>query len=148
MTAKTLTKTPGRYFLDTNIFVYSFDPGNPYKAKQATTLIREAVTTRQGIVSYQVVQEFFNVALRRFGNPMTHADAEQYLGTVFRPLLVVHSSVALSQEALAVFHNHRMGWYESLIVASAQAAECEVLYSEDFKHGHKFGKLRVENPFR
>ena len=141
-------KASGRYFLDTNIFVYSFDAGNTHKAKQATNLIREAVTTRMGIVSYQVVQEFFNVALRRFGHPMTQADAEQYLGTVFRPLLAVHSSVALCQEALALFHRYRLGWYDSLLVAAAQAGECEVLYSEDFQAGQKFGKLLVENPFR
>lgn len=141
-------KAPGRYFLDTNIFIYSFDAGDPHKAKRATALIREAVTTRKGIVSYQVVQEFFNVALRRFGHPMTHADAEQYLGTVFRPLLAVHSSVALCQEALALFHRYRLGWYDSLLVAAAQAGECEVLYSEDFQAGQKFGKLRVENPFK
>ena len=138
----------GRYFLDTNIFVYSFDAGNPVKLKRATGLIRDAVVTRKGIVSYQVVQEFFNVALRRFGHPMTHADAEQYLGTVFRPLLAVHSSVTLYQEGLALFHRYRLGWYDSLLLAAAQASECEIFYSEDYQHGQKFGKLRVENPFR
>ena len=138
----------GRYFLDTNIFVYSFDAGNPVKLKRATGLIRDAVVTRKGIVSYQVVQEFFNVALRRFGHPMTHADAEQYLGTVFRPLLAVHSSVTLYQEGLALFHRYRLGWYDSLLLAAAQASECEILYSEDYQHGQKFGKLRIENPFR
>ena len=138
----------GRYFLDTNIFVYSFDAGNPHKAKRATGLIRDAVVTRKGIVSYQVVQEFFNVALRRFGHPMAHADAEQYLGTVFRPLLAIHSSVTLYQEALALFHRYRLGWYDSLLLAAAQASDCEIFYSEDFQHGQKFGKLRIENPFR
>lgn len=137
----------GRYFLDTNIFVYSFDAGDPQKAKRATALIRDAVATRKGIVSYQVVQEFFNVALRQFGHPMTHADAEQYLGTVFRPLLAVHSSVVVYQEALALFHRFRLGWYDSLLLAAAQAGECEVFYSEDLQNGQKFGGLRVENPF-
>ncbi len=61
----------GRFFLDTNIFVYSFDAGAPKKAAQATKLIRRGIDTRGGIVSYQVVQEFFNVALRRFAKPMS-----------------------------------------------------------------------------
>jgi predicted nucleic acid-binding protein len=56
----------GRFFLDTNIFVYSFDTSSPRKAAQAKKLIRGAIETRGGIVSYQVVQQFFNVALRRF----------------------------------------------------------------------------------
>jgi len=56
----------GKFFLDTNIFVYSFDANLPKKAAQATKLIRKGIETRGGIVSYQVVQEFLNVALRRF----------------------------------------------------------------------------------
>jgi predicted nucleic acid-binding protein len=89
-----------RFFLDTNIFVYSFDASSPKKAAQATKLIRKGVETRGGIVSYQVVQEFFNVALRRFAKPMSSVDAEQYLSTTLRPLLAVHSSSALYGEAL------------------------------------------------
>ena len=77
----------GRFFLDTNIFVYSFDASSPKKAVQSTKLIRSAIETRRGIVSYQVVQEFFNVALSRFAKPMSSVDAEQYLSTTFRPLL-------------------------------------------------------------
>jgi predicted nucleic acid-binding protein len=69
----------GRFFIDTDIFVYSFDASSPKKAAQARKLIRRAIETRGGIVSYQVVQEFFNVALRRFSKPMSGVDAEQYL---------------------------------------------------------------------
>ena len=53
-----------RFFLDTNLFVYRFDHDAPTKARRATQLICEAVVKRAGIVSYQVVQEFFNVAQR------------------------------------------------------------------------------------
>jgi predicted nucleic acid-binding protein len=74
----------GRFFLDSNIFVSSFDRSSPAK-------VRRAVAARKGIVSYQVAQEFFNVALRRFAQPMTVAEAEQYLATVFRPLIAIHS---------------------------------------------------------
>ena len=67
----------GRFFLDTNVFVYSFDAGSPQKAAKSKKLIRNAIHTSGGIVSYPVVQEFFNVALRRFIKPMTTGDAEQ-----------------------------------------------------------------------
>lgn len=72
-----------RFFLDTNIFVSSFDKSAPEKARRAFDLIRRAIEKRQGIVSYQVVQEFFNLALRRFDEPMSPTDAEQYLSTTF-----------------------------------------------------------------
>ena|ERR1700724_3937980 len=137
----------GRFFLDTNIFVYSFDPSSPKKAAQAKKLIRTAIETRGGIVSYQVVQEFFNVALRRFAKPMNEADAEQYLATTFRPLLSVHSSLALYGEALRIGARFRLAWYDSLIVASAVEGQCGVLYSEDFQDGQQIGTVTISNPF-
>lgn len=137
----------GKFFLDTNIFVYSFDLSAPKKAAQATKLIRKGIETHGGIVSYQVVQEFFNVALRRFAKPMSSTDAEQYLTTTFRPLLAVHSSPALYGEALRILARFRLPWHDSLIVASAIEGQCDVLYSEDFQHGQQFGSVAISNPF-
>jgi predicted nucleic acid-binding protein len=137
----------GRFFLDTNIFVYSFDASSPKKAAQAQKLIRNALATGGGIVSYQVVQEFFNVALRRFSKPMSSLDAQQYLSTTFRPLLAVHSSPALYGEALRIGARLKLPWYDSLIVASAIEGECGVLYSEDFQDGQQIGSLTLSNPF-
>jgi predicted nucleic acid-binding protein len=136
-----------RFFLDTNIFVYSFDASSPKKAAQATKLIRKGVETRGAIVSYQVVHEFFNVALRRFAKPMSSVDAEQYLSTTFRPLLAVHSSSALYGEALRIGARFRLAWYDSLIVASAIEGQCDVLYSEDFQDGQQIGSVTIANPF-
>jgi predicted nucleic acid-binding protein len=136
-----------RFFLDTNVFVYSFDRTASAKARKATQLIRKAIDTQKGIVSYPVVQEFFNVALRRFSRPMTAVDAERYLSTVFQPLLAVHSSPGLYAEALRLQSRERISWYGSLIVAAAVQAECEVLYSEDLQQGRRFGSLNIANPF-
>ena len=136
-----------RFFLDTNIFIYSFDQSAAAKARKAAELIREALTTQKGVISYQVVQEFFNVALRRFSQPMQAADAEQYLSTVFRPLLAVHSSQALYAEALHLHAQSGLSWYDSLIVSSAIQARCDLLFTEDLQHGQRFGALQIRNPF-
>jgi predicted nucleic acid-binding protein len=137
----------GKFFLDTNVFVYTFDSNAPKKAQRAAELILQAIRTRTGIVSYQVVQEFFNVALRRFVQPMTVADAEQYLSTTFRPLLSVHSSHSLYGEALRIGARFKLSWCDSLIVASATEGQCDVLYTEDLQHGQEFGSLKACNPF-
>ena len=137
----------GRFFLDTNIFAYAFDAKAPAKARRASQLIRRAADTGKGIVSYQVVQEFFNVAFRRFAQPMSAAEAEQYLITVFRPLLAIHSSSVLYVEALRIAGEYLLSWYDCLIVAAALQGECSVLYSEDLQHGQKIDNLRIENPF-
>ncbi len=137
----------GRFFLDTNLFVYTFDSTAPSKSRKAANLVRRAADTGEGIISYQVVQEFFNVALRRFAQPMSTAEAEQYLITVLRPLLAVHSSPAIYFEALRIAEKHRMSWYDSLIIAAALEGQCDRLYSEYFQHGQKIETLRIENPF-
>jgi predicted nucleic acid-binding protein len=137
----------GRFFLDTNLFVYTFDSRFPLKAKKAGQLIRRAADTGEGIISYQVVQEFFNAAFRRFPQPMTTAEAEQYLITVLRPLLAVHSSPVLYVEGLRIAEKYKMSWYDSLIFAAAIEGQCEKLYSEDFQHGQKIEGMRIENPF-
>jgi predicted nucleic acid-binding protein len=136
-----------RFFLDTNIFVYAFDDNAKQKAAKADALIKKALAGRAGVTSYQVVQEFFNVALQRFAKPMSGLDAENYLGTVFRPLLAVHSSIGLFSEALRIQKERRLSWFDSLIVSAALQARCVVLYTEDLQHGQSFGSLRITNPF-
>ncbi|MGH9599287.1 MAG: PIN domain-containing protein [Terracidiphilus sp.] len=136
-----------RFFLDTNIFVYAFDRSAAAKSRKAGELIREALATQKGIVSYQVVQEFLNLALRKFTPPMSLVDAEQYLGMIFRPLLAVHSSQALYVEALQLHMRNQLAWYDSLIVAAALQARCDLLLTEDLQHGQRFGSLRIANPF-
>jgi predicted nucleic acid-binding protein len=136
-----------RFFLDTNVFVYSVTADDPGKSKLATALIRRALSTQKGVVSYQVVQEFFNLALKRFARRMSIQDCNDYLETVFRPMLRVHSSAGLYAGALALQSRYQLPWYDSLIVYAAVEAECGILYSEDMQHGQHFGTIRIQNPF-
>ena len=135
-----------KFFLDTNIFVYMFDARAAEKAEKARRLIKQAVSTRKGVVSQQVVQEFFNLAFRKFQPAMTLAEAEDYLSTVFQPLLVVQS-IQTYKEALQLQSRYRLPWYDSVIVAAAQERGCEILYTEDFQYEQRFGELQVKNPF-
>lgn len=136
-----------RFFLDTNVFVYSFDQKAPEKADKASQLIRTALMTQKGVISYQVVQEFFNVALRRFAQPMKEAEGERYLSTVFRPLLAVHSSQALFADALRLQAERGFSWCDSLIVSAALQARCDLLFTEDLQHDQRIGNLLIRNPF-
>lgn len=137
----------GRFFLDTNIFAYAFDTGTSAKAKKALVLIRQALDTGEGIISYQVAQEFVNVAVRRFEQPLSFAECEQYFVTVLKPLLAIHSSPALYLEGLRISGRYRFGWYDSLIVASALEGRCAILYTEDLQSRRDIEGLRIENPF-
>jgi len=137
-----------RFFLDTNVFVYEVDPRDPAKSRRAAELIDSAVSSGRGIVSYQVVPEFFNVALTRFDRPFSIGEAEDYLAVTFKPILAVHSSPRLLLEALHIQTQHQFSWYDALIVAAAQQANCSILYTEDMQHGRRMGELRIEDPFR
>lgn len=136
-----------RFFLDTNIFVYSFDHSSAHKAESSERLIAKAIATGKGAISYQVVQEFFNVAYRRFPEPMGLEQSEQFLTAVLRPLWIVHSSPALCLKALRILDRHHLQWYDALIIAGAIEAKCGILYSEHFQNGQKFQDLEVLNPF-
>ena len=136
-----------RFFLDTNIFVYSFDQSTARKTEEADRLINQALTTGKGVISYQVVQEFFNVAYRRFPEPMHLEQAEQFLTSVLRPLWTIHSSPALCLRGLQILERFRVQWYDALIVAGALEAKCGILYSEGFQNGQKFDDLEIRNPF-
>ena len=110
-------------------------------------LIKEAIQSGKGVISFQIVQEFFSVAFRRFRPPMSLIEAEQFLAMPFRPLLAVHSSFSLYGQALQLANRHSISWYDSLIVAAAIDSGCSTLYTEDMQHGRRFESLQVQNPF-
>src|ERR1017187_5669230 len=136
-----------RHFLDTNIFVYTFDLQASKKAELAENLIAEALRTGLGMISYQVAQEFVAVARKLFQTPMSFQQIERYWHATLQPLLAIHSSPELFIRALDVARRDQISWYDSLIVAAAIQGDCEVLYSEDVQHGRRFGDCVVENPF-
>jgi predicted nucleic acid-binding protein len=137
-----------KFFLDTNVLVYSFDPDAPEKSAIAEQLVRRGRTSGLGVISYQVAQEFVNVALRRFAAAMTVEELERYSLRVLFPLLQIHSSPQLFLQALHLQWRNTLSWYDSLVLAAALQGGCKVLYSEDFQHQQRFGNLVVENPFR
>jgi predicted nucleic acid-binding protein len=117
------------------------------KRSIAMGLIRELSVRGGGVISYQVMHEFFNVVLNKTPARMRHEEARKFLETVFRPMEIVPSSVALVSDAIHIQDRYRLSWYDSLIVSAAQQAGCSTLYSEDLQHGQIFGPVTVQNPF-
>jgi predicted nucleic acid-binding protein len=76
-----------KYFLDTNIFVYSFDLSEPIKNAVARDLIQNSLREQIGCISSQVIQEFLNVSSKKFDPPLTPEDSLKYLNTVLTPPL-------------------------------------------------------------
>jgi predicted nucleic acid-binding protein len=137
----------GKAFIDSNVFVYSVDHCEPIKQSIANDLIRSLAVEGVVVISYQVIQEFFNWALVKSAVKMTADEARSYLATAFRPLQLVPPSFALVSDAIRIQERYRLSWYDSLIVAAAQQGGCDILYSEDLQHGQQFETVRVQNPF-
>jgi predicted nucleic acid-binding protein len=134
-------------FLDTNIFIYSYDQRQPVKQSIADNLIRGLAISGEAVISYQVVHEFFNWALVKGPVKMPQDEAQRYLTVTFRPMQIVASSLALLSDAIHVQDRYRLSWYDSLIVSAARQGGCSTLYSEDLQHGQVFGTVTVQNPF-
>lgn len=137
-----------RYFLDTNVFVYCFDRQNRRKQQQAERLVAKALGDHLGVISTQVVQEFLNVATRKFASPMSLEESRAYIDTVLSPLCEVFPTIALYGEALSLQGDGGWSFYDSLIIASALEARCSVLYSEDMQDGQTIRGMKIVNPFR
>src|ERR1039457_492296 len=114
-----MSPAPERFFLDTNILVYTFDSRSPLKRARANGLVARALDTRLGIISYQVVQEFLNVATRKFPKPMHAAEAQLYLARILMPLCEVFPDSSLYSQALSICGETQFSFYDALIVASA-----------------------------
>jgi predicted nucleic acid-binding protein len=135
-------------FLDTNIFVYSFDSTLPAKQNRALALIQDALESGLGIVSTQVIQEFLNVATQKFVVPMNYEDCRAYLRLVLNPLCQVYPDLALYETCLEIQSEVKYSFYDSLILAGAVRGGCKVLYSEDLQDGQEVHGVRIVNPFR
>ena len=136
------------FFLDTNVFIYHLDSTDPAKHATAELIVRDALAEGNGCISYQVVQECLNVALRKAEIALPLEAARSYLDTVLAPLMQVPASETLYHRALDIQARWRFGFYDSLIVASALSAGCSTLLSEDLEHGQLIDGLTVVNPFK
>jgi predicted nucleic acid-binding protein len=134
-------------FIDTNVFIYHLDATDARKQAIAEGIVREALIDGKACISFQVIQECLNTALRKAAVPLSLDAARSYLDTVLAPLLQVPASVALYQRALDVQSRWRFSFYDSLIVAAALNAGCKQLLSEDLQHGQRIETLTVRNPF-
>jgi len=136
-----------RYFLDTNVFVYCFDRSDHRKQQIAEKWVGRALKDHLGVISSQVIQEFFNVATRKFAQPMKASESSAYLETVFSPLCEIFPSLSLYHRALALKEETGFSFYDTLIVAAALEANCRILYSEDLQAGQVVEDLKIQNPF-
>ena len=134
-------------FLDTNLFIYQLEALDEDKSVVADRIIRAGIENRNACISFQVVQECLNTALRKAEIPLSTDEMRAYLRSVLASLFRVPASISLYSRALDVQARYRYGFYDALIIAAALDAGCTRLYSEDMQDGQRIEGLVIENPF-
>lgn len=138
----------GKFFLDTNLLVYSIDPAERRKQAIAQEWIARAHESGMGIVSHQVVQEWFNVVLRKAAVPLSPDEAALIYRRLIEPLWRIHSSRELIDTALDLCRRNSLSWWDALIVSAALQGGCDRLLSEDLQHGSRIRGLKILDPFK
>ena len=126
-------------FIDTNVLIYA--QGADTKSELARQVILEG-----GVISVQVLNEFAAVLRRKFGFEWEAiAEAIVDVRTALDPVRPI--DVATHTEAVSLSRAHGFSFYDSLIVASALEAGCDVLLTEDLQAGRRIKGLTIVNPF-
>ncbi len=137
----------GRFFLDTNVLVYAIDSADAVKQSIALEWVTRAHQTGDGVLSYQVVQEWFNVVLRKAAVRLEPNEATSIYRALLEPLWRVQSSRELVDMALDLHRKDSFLWWDSLIVSAAIQGGCDQLVSEDLQDGREIAGVRIHNPF-
>ncbi len=127
-------------FLDTNIIVYAVSSAGT--TKQAVA--RDLVSNRRYWISPQVLLEATSVLTKKNGFSASEASRVLVGGLA---LQIVPATAAIVEHAWRIADRYKIGIYDAAIIASALAAKCTVVYSEDFQDGQRFESLAIKNPF-
>jgi predicted nucleic acid-binding protein len=126
-------------FVDSNVLLYTLGPDSR-KAELANRLLDESPT-----ISVQVLNEFVNVALKKLKLDWAAIETALAHARAYCPVVPVGLSVHL--RAMELARENLLNIYDANIIAAAELAGCDVLYTEDMNHGQRIGRVGIVNPF-
>ena len=133
-----------RVFLDSNILVYTDDIASPIKQSVAVELVELHLRERSGVISVQVLQEYYAVSTAKLKVERGSAREKiEILGAlaVFQP--TIHDVLG----AIDLHRLHQISFWDGLIVRAALQSGCRTLLSEDMQHGRRIDGMEIVNPF-
>jgi len=133
-------------FVDTNLLVYFRDASEPLKQKRAEDWLTMLWRTRTGRISFQVLNEYYVTVTQRLdpGLDVNAARADIRSLLAWHPISVGRPVI---EGAWAVQDRYGFSWWDSLVVAAAQRADCGYLLTEDLQHGQEIDGITIVNPF-
>ena len=133
-----------RSFFDTNVLVYTDDKADPSKQLRSLELVASHRRSRTGVISLQVLQEYFVTVTRKLQVDAVVARRKVELLAEFD---VVAPELADVLAAIDLHRLHRINFWDALIVRSAKEAGCAVLLTEDMQNSREIDGVRIVNPF-
>ena len=132
-------------FIDTNVVVYASDPSDPRKNELAVEILADAFDNDQYVISSQVLNEFANTAL----NKLKKSD-EEVVGhlRLLKTMRVVPVSAEWLEGAVEIRSRYDLQFYDSLLLAAAEALGCDKFLTEDLNDGQMYGSVKAVNPFK
>jgi len=135
-----------KVFIDTNILVYGYDTSAGNKYQKARKILKDLWDSGRGVVSTQVLQEFFVTVTRKLPRSMAPEAARNIVSDLLKWEVVAIDGAAIL-DAIDLHKSHGYSFWDSLIVVAAKKANCPILLSEDLSSGHMVGALTIQNPF-
>ncbi|MEP5944009.1 MAG: PIN domain-containing protein, partial [Balneola sp.] len=126
---------------------YAYESEDLNKQKIAKELIIKGVSNNTASISYQVIQEFVNVATKKFKSPIKWSDCQLFIDRSLALIWDVNPNKELIYSAINIAERWKYSFYDSLIIAAALEAGCSTLYSEDLQHKQKIYSVQIINPF-
>jgi predicted nucleic acid-binding protein len=134
-----------KIFIDTNILIYSLDKFNINKNQKSRQIIQTVVQKETAVISTQVLQELYAVGTTKLNiDPIL---MKNILST-FENLEIVIVDADLIKEAIDTSVLNRFSFWDALIVAAAERAKCEYVYTEDLNSDQIIRGVKVKNPYR
>jgi len=135
-----------KVFVDTNVLVYAYDRGAGSKHERALSVVEKLWIDGSGVLSTQVLQEFYVNVRRKAHKPISHKQARALIADYLSWDPIVNDGATLL-EAIDLEQRYKLSFWDSLIVVAAQKSGATVLLTEDLNDGQKFGSIQVQNPF-
>jgi predicted nucleic acid-binding protein len=136
----------GKCFLDTNVLVYACDSSDVAKQQAALVLISISASRGEGVISTQVLGEFFHATVIR-RKLLTAEEAERAVLAFQAALVVAAIEPPLVADAIKIHRQYQTRYWDSLIIATALHQGCAEIASEDLNHGQSYNGVVVRNPF-
>jgi predicted nucleic acid-binding protein len=133
-----------KIFIDTNIFIYTLDKRDEIKQEKARKILKQIVELHQPVISTQVIKEFYVVAISKM--KADHFTVKNIIHN-FRNMEIVNNDLELIEQAIDISVISQVSFWDSLVVAAAEKAKCEFIFSEDLNPGQTYRGVIVINPF-